>query len=1169
MASTTTQIAGASVLNIRSLNNRTKQEYLNSFGTFSHNIGPFGRWKVWNVVDRVNQVWSELEVQISALLEAKASEIRPPRIYSGPKDPCHALRCYMVGLNQDHASPHVAIICDQMWVCTQVRDIVLASGLLQERGWSGFLKLHGTVRRPGGTTYSLHALSQTGQPTTLSNPSPRLKLADKVDESSQDNVVAIALPSDPLHRTLRGIRIAVSGSDGLVAVATLGGTVDVNGKIYGLTASHVFLSGTRSNDKADNGAMSNSQSSDLTFDEDDLDPFIRLHSPTEISELQIQEPGTQAADTPPSHLLADTLPSLTMEPVASGREDEPMHDSPSKKPSPVTHSVSLQALTTELSYIPSTSWTLGSVKMFGNTSVLDFEWALVSTSNEDLHMTGNVNEVHMEGSRRLRITSIAEGVVPDGKALLLATARGGVSGLGISSRSLLKLNSSRGYQYLETVKLDHVQEGDCGSWAVDVFTGELLGMLVASCDIVHEAYVLPAREVFAEIMRVSGKSVALPSFKEAEEPHQATLSKLRAGFPYQSLGPNEIRILSVLPGTSGTSIECRLSVRNIEDPGEYEALSYAWETWTLSSHINVHHQSVNITPNLASALEVLRFEDKPRHLWVDALCINQQDAEERGTQVALMAKVMERATNVCIWLGEEDEDTQWAFSSDQLLDIISHSLHGNSDESSLRRIIALCGLVKRSWFHRRWCLQDVCLAKEATLYCGTYSMLCTTFAEVITLLHFYLDEPSNSLSHSLVQSKWRSVRNPLSDLMYLGIFFDVVKNAFRRVDNGVVLDRLFSLEALVSRLVWLETAIPHDSIYSLLSLARDFYWQRKSSLSLHYEYGKLPSSISSTVLKAAEAFLKPLGSRRPKASLSIDYFAPFEDVCRDFIHMAIHESNSLDIICRPWAPAIADLPSWVTTVSQASMGKTTDNQFVRINADALVGRGGPDGSIKYEASGPCHPTFHFDAQRLCVKGFLLDTVYATESLALMGNIPPGWIGFLGWTDVSTLPPENVWRLLIADRGLDGRLPPRLYRLCCAQVFKQTQPGYGLNRSERFKWITSDHGLNISISQQLAHSEALVQKFLRRIQSVVWGRRLISTRKNKLLGLAPAETKNSDVIAILYGCSVPVVLRQVPDPSGDEILYKLIGECYIDGMMDGQALVKKDQMNIDSQTFVIV
>ena len=818
----------------------------------------------------------------------------------------------------------------------------------------------------------------------------------------------------------------------------------------------------------------------------------------------------------------------------------------------------------EPSYLP---WIFGAFETFENNSVFEFQWALISLGHEHLHKFRKVNDFCAEGfDQRLCITSVSDMTIPDGKNILLATTRGGVLGVGISSKSSIKIASSDGYHALGTIQLDRAEEGDCGSWAVDLSNGKLLGMLVASSDIAREAYILPAREIFADIMRVSHKSVALPSSEVVDKLNQPTSMELRTEYPYRPLRMNEIRVLTVLPGKAGTSLECHLSVRNLDDPGEYEALSYAWETWEPSSSISLHHQSINVTPGLASALETFRLVDRPRHLWVDALCINQQDAEETSNQVMLMADIMERATEVCIWLGEEDEDSQWAFSSYHRI-LRLHDIHDLiSHKSMLRQVLALSGLAKRAWFHRRWCVQDVCGAKKATLYCGTYTLEWDTFADVITLLWAYIKR-SQDFARDLVEWNWRGQRSPLDDLMCLGAFVEVVNNVFRRTDSGQILERVVSLETLVCDLVWLNVTIPHDSIYSLLSLAKDANKLRGLPPSLNLKTWTHPI-LSPTVRKAVEAFRKPLERQREKLRrIEIDYTKPFTEVCRDFIHLAISGSNSLDIICRPWAPAVADLPSWVSTVSKASMITQMDKRFVRINADELVGRSGPGRSKVYEASGPSHPIFLLTARELCVEGFILDKVRAKQTPAWMGNIPPGWMDFLGWTEVSTLPPESSWRLLVANRDPNGRLPPTHYRLALQQVFQQIRPSHSFNLSQRFQRITSDEGLNVS--QQLAVSTAHVQEFLHRVQSVVWRRRLIMTEEHRSVGLAPAETQEGDVVAILYGCSVPVILRQTVNPEGEGMAFTLIGECYIDEMMDGRALDIKKAAGTKTQTLVII
>lgn len=84
--------------------------------------------------------------------------------------------------------------------------------------------------------------------------------------------------------------------------------------------------------------------------------------------------------------------------------------------------------------------------------------------------------------------------------------------------------------------------------------------------------------------------------------------------------------------------------------------------------------------------------------------------------------------------------------------------------------------------------------------------------------------------------------------------------------------------------------------------------------------------------------------------------------------------------------------------------------------------------------------------------------------------------------------------------------------------------------------------------------SLVVKFLQRVQSVIWNKRLFISKKKEWIGLAPSVAKEGDIICILHGCSVPVLLR--PRLESGETLFRLVGECYVHGIMDGEAIDDK-------------
>jgi hypothetical protein len=103
--------------------------------------------------------------------------------------------------------------------------------------------------------------------------------------------------------------------------------------------------------------------------------------------------------------------------------------------------------------------------------------------------------------------------------------------------------------------------------------------------------------------------------------------------------------------------------------GEYAALSYTWGSADHSIPILVNNRVSLITENLYLALLHLR-QRNVTMLWVDALCINQDDLAERGRQVAQMKDVYCRAAMVHIWLGESDEFTERVF--DELHSLSDH-----------------------------------------------------------------------------------------------------------------------------------------------------------------------------------------------------------------------------------------------------------------------------------------------------------------------------------------------------------------------------------------------------------------------------------------------------------------------------------------------------------------
>ncbi|OCL11331.1 hypothetical protein AOQ84DRAFT_424047, partial [Glonium stellatum] len=122
-----------------------------------------------------------------------------------------------------------------------------------------------------------------------------------------------------------------------------------------------------------------------------------------------------------------------------------------------------------------------------------------------------------------------------------------------------------------------------------------------------------------------------------------------------------IRLIILLPAKEWSSeIECDLR-QDMLETCSYEALSYVWGSAQDTVPIHINKKTFDITRNLEGALREFRLGDRPLALWVDAICINQRDNDEKSKQIQLMGKIYKYAKRVLVWLGPESNSVGKAF----------------------------------------------------------------------------------------------------------------------------------------------------------------------------------------------------------------------------------------------------------------------------------------------------------------------------------------------------------------------------------------------------------------------------------------------------------------------------------------------------------------------------
>jgi hypothetical protein len=179
--------------------------------------------------------------------------------------------------------------------------------------------------------------------------------------------------------------------------------------------------------------------------------------------------------------------------------------------------------------------------------------------------------------------------------------------------------------------------------------------------------------------------------------------------PYQhsplTKGPDSIRLLRLLPSEiDEAEIQVDLleySLQGSRRSGHsYEALSYVWGGLDTTQSILVGDEHLDITPSFHAALLRLRDPTFPRILWIDAVCINQNDHEEKARQIQSMARIYNNAKRTIVWLGEEADASSDAIEAIRVAGLRSLMMLNNEDDGDVEE--AVDSLLRREWFQRIW-----------------------------------------------------------------------------------------------------------------------------------------------------------------------------------------------------------------------------------------------------------------------------------------------------------------------------------------------------------------------------------------------------------------------------------------------------------------------------------
>ncbi|KAH6675831.1 heterokaryon incompatibility protein [Halenospora varia] len=582
-------------------------------------------------------------------------------------------------------------------------------------------------------------------------------------------------------------------------------------------------------------------------------------------------------------------------------------------------------------------------------------------------------------------------------------------------------------------------------------------------------------------------------------------------------------------------LRCRTFSSPISALPSFKALSYAWGPNERTHSLFVSGRETKITPSLDEALRHLRNPTEIVSLWIDQICINQGDSDEKTKQVALMSSIYSHADQVLVWLGSAADGSDelmdiWAKIGQEARDWGLESYYTKENFVQLGRIVAksdpgdqktiefhamcekayplfnshilhaMTAWYKRPWFSRVWVVQESSLGCESIFVCGDKRvpmelvMLANQVFDFSGPLTLNMDTPPD-------------IRKARISLFKVPTYvFSSIRQKRRHLDiGGGAGDSLYLLLQKLYVNNNMQATDPRDRIWGLLALANNS---------------------------------EKLGIKADYANFQLDLI--YARTARAVIRGGDLDLLGLSQFPKPFTGMPSWVPDWRSNL-QPSFCSVGPNDYSR---------------PLFAASGDSQPAVLpvEDERVLGLEGFVVDEIEEVGSpwIEAVGNGSE----FHHEPYLSYLSQIRLMYLLSAAKNNDiyesaQRREEALWRVPIGDI-EQTELFDAQRASPSFASAYRDVLIDCEWFEQIRVQTVMGAKLARY-------RARMGEMRNKrpflsrvgYLGMGPLMTRPGDVIVVLLGARVPYVLR----PVGDRKFF-LLGEAYCDGVMDGEILTRR-------------
>lgn len=657
------------------------------------------------------------------------------------------------------------------------------------------------------------------------------------------------------------------------------------------------------------------------------------------------------------------------------------------------------------------------------------------------------------------------------------------------------------------------------------------------------------------------------------KPHSPTMSKLYEDIQF---APNQdqIRLLRLHPRTSSSApppghdeqveaIECDLyPVALLEAKSQgYEALSYTWGDQKNRLDIVINGQTTAVGRNLHAALNL--FRNSEVLLWVDAVCINQEDNVEKSKQVDMMATIYSYAKKTRVWIGSAEGDSDNVMqnlarigrtvidreayepfitmatlsikepsgavqaenqAAELVQDLLEESLVNVEDSLSL--LTGFCDLVARGYWKRVWILQEIVLSRSVDVYCGKEKLdFAALHAAILFIIymHVLLSKHLASLLMVMLEEEGDfpadcEMKTQFDSIIAIEIppsasFAAAMRLRYHDPVRDITHNDLNLIQILSRIRVGREATDHRDRIFALLGMVAD-----RDILRLVPNY---EASCATVYSNAARAMI---------AAGQVDI-------------LAFSQWNKKDQTMPSW------VPDWREEVKKPYGQMPWDTPYKASGSEETL-----EGLVQLDSS-----------SHLKLRGYIVDSIESLKARCNHGK----WLGLqnrreavIYLNDIMTL--CQISNEKLERTGVDIYSNPNLrerayQRVPVADLYstgfvrqasvEECHRGHAEVITDFTQWLNNDpNAAGLPITNTL-------RSYYNMMAEQVERRPFVTTKG--FVGLAPWVSQEGDLIVVFPGAKFPYVIRRY-----NHGVCVLVGEAFVHGIMHGEYFEDSEQHEME-------